>query len=325
MRSGRQAFPGKTKDEFSSNDFMGKGRTLRQEPLVSVIMNCYDGATYLSAAIDSVLVQSYSNWELIFWDNQSTDRSAAIVHSYSDSRIKYFYSPKHTPLYEARNCAMQKACGELIAFLDVDDIWLPDKLKQQSALFADSELGFVCGNYWVESGLKGRRRLAHRRALPEGWVLDELLKFYFVGLVTLMVRRIALDSLDYPFDPTYHIISDLDLVIRLAMTWRAGSVQEPIAIYRMHGKNESTRYRDRHADELERWSGEIKEVEAIRSSCNAHFIRSPFAYIKAMNFVLQGNKRGAYELLRELPWGRLKARICMSLLLPRWVINRVKN
>ncbi len=294
-------------------------------PRVSVIMNCFNGAKYLRAAIDSVLAQSYADWELVFWDNQSTDGSADIVRSYADPRIRYFYAPVHTLLYEARNCAVQKSSGELLAFLDVDDTWLPAKLELQAALFEDPEVGFACGNYWVDSERKGRRWLAHKRPLPDGHVLDELLKFYFVGLVTLMVRRSALDSLAYPFDPRYHIIGDLDMVIRLSMTWKAGSIQEPVAVYRLHGNNESTKHRGRHADELEIWSAEMRGLEPIRSSRNAHFIKSHFAYIKAMNFVLLGNRRGAYGLLHELPWGQLKLRLYMSLLLPHFIVQRVKN
>jgi glycosyltransferase involved in cell wall biosynthesis len=298
---------------------------LTSSPSVSVIMNCYNGAKYLRAAIESVLTQSYADWELVFWDNQSTDESADIVRSYADPRIKYFYAPVHTFLYEARNCAVQKSTGELLAFLDVDDTWLPAKLELQAALFADAKVGFACGNYWVDSESKGRRWLAHKRPLPGGHVLDELLKFYFVGLVTLMVRRAALDSLSYPFDPRYHIIGDLDLVIRLSMSWKVGSIQAPIAVYRLHGNNESTKHRGRHADELEVWSGEMKDIEAIKASRNAHFLRSHFAYIKAINFVLLGDKRGAYGLLRQLPWGQLKLRLWASLLLPRFVVQRVKN
>jgi len=294
-------------------------------PLVSVIMNCYDGAKYLSAAIQSVLAQSYTNWEIVFWDNQSTDNSAEIVHSYSDPRIKYFYAPVHTMLYEARNCAVQKSTGELLAFLDVDDTWLPAKLDSQVALFVDPKVGFAYGNYWVNSERKGRRWLAQKSLLPDGYVLDELLKFYFVGLVTLMVRRAALNSLAYPFDPRYHIIGDLDMVIRLSVTWKAGSVQQPVAVYRLHGKNESTKNRGRHADELEIWSAEMKDLKSIGSSRNAHFIKSHFAYIKSMNFVLLGNKRAAYGLLSELPWGRLKLRLYISLLLPYFIIKRLKN
>lgn len=288
-------------------------------------MNCYNGAKYLRAAIESVLTQSYTDWELVFWDNQSTDESADIVLGYTDPRIKYFYAPVHTLLYEARNCAIQKSTGELLAFLDADDTWLPAKLELQVALFTDTTVGFACGNYWIDSERKGRRWLAHKRPLPGGYVLDELLKFYFVGLVTLMVRRAALDSLDYPFDPRYHIIGDFDLVIRLSICWKVGSIQTPIATYRLHGNNESTKHRGRHADELEVWSGEMKEIGAIKASRNAHFLRSHFAYIKAVNFVLRGDKRGAYGLLWQLPWGRLKFRLWASLLLPRFVVRWLKN
>ena len=82
-----------------------------KQPLVSVIMNCYDGEKYLTEAIDSVLAQTYQNWEIVFWDNQSTDRSAEIIKSYTDPRVKYFYAPKHTWLYEERNYAIEKASG----------------------------------------------------------------------------------------------------------------------------------------------------------------------------------------------------------------------
>ena len=82
-------------------------------PLVSVIVNCYNGEKYVEFALQSVLAQTYANWELIFWDNQSKDQSAKIVNDFNDSRIKYFYAPRHTLLYEARNCAIEKAEGNL--------------------------------------------------------------------------------------------------------------------------------------------------------------------------------------------------------------------
>jgi len=93
-------------------------------------MNAFNGEKYLREALDSVLKQSYANWELIFWDNQSTDKSSEIFLSYDDDRLKYFYAPSHTPLYEARNYAVEKSEGEFLAFLDVDDWWLPTKLEQ---------------------------------------------------------------------------------------------------------------------------------------------------------------------------------------------------
>ena len=119
------------------------------QPLVSVIMNCFNGEKYLRDAIDSVILQTYRNWEIIFWDNQSNDKSAKIFKDYKDGRLKYYLAASHIEiLYKARNYALKKANGEFIAFLDVDDWWLPEKLEKQIPLFDDPEVGLVYGNVW---------------------------------------------------------------------------------------------------------------------------------------------------------------------------------
>ena len=105
------------------------------QPLVSILMNCFNGEIFLREAIESVLKQSYKNWELIFWDNLSSDNSKKIFDSYNEKRFKYYLSDKHTILYEARNLAIKKAKGEFIAFLDTDDIWSKEKLSSQIKLF----------------------------------------------------------------------------------------------------------------------------------------------------------------------------------------------
>ena len=102
----------------------------------------------ISKAIDSVWPKR-KNWELIFWDNQSTDSSAGIVKSFDDPRIYYYYAPKHTILYEARNYAIERSKGEFLVFLDVDDWWAPKKLSLQVPFFEDETVGLVCGNYEV--------------------------------------------------------------------------------------------------------------------------------------------------------------------------------
>src|SRR5580698_1888241 len=103
-------------------------------PQVSVVINVRNGAATLRAALDSVLAQSFADWELIVWDDRSTDSSASIVGEYRDHRIRYFLSRDDTPLGKARSNAIQKAVGEWIAFLDQDDLWLPHKLEQQMKL-----------------------------------------------------------------------------------------------------------------------------------------------------------------------------------------------
>ena len=111
-------------------------------------MNCYNGEEFLSEAINSVLNQTYQNWELIFWDNRSTDNSAKILKSFKDKRIRYFYSKDKTVLYKARNLAIKKTKGEFIAFLDVDDMWLKNKLSIQIPKFKNKRIGVVYSNFY---------------------------------------------------------------------------------------------------------------------------------------------------------------------------------
>ena len=119
------------------------------QPLVSIIMNCFNGEKYLKDSIDSVISQTYENWEIIFWDNQSNDKSEKIFKNYKDDRLKYYYADSHTEiLYKAKNNALRKANGQFIAFLDVDDWWLPKKLEKQIPLFDDHDVGLVYGNAW---------------------------------------------------------------------------------------------------------------------------------------------------------------------------------
>jgi glycosyltransferase involved in cell wall biosynthesis len=149
------------------------------EPLVSIVMNCYNGEKYLREAIDSVYLQTYQNWEIIFWDNASTDSTAEIAKSY-DEKLKYFKSQETTILGVARVQATKKATGKYIAFLDVDDIWIKDKLEKQLLLFNDSEsnVGFVYGRSEaiIEDKSKDGFIIKDGLPLPEGDVFSELAK-----------------------------------------------------------------------------------------------------------------------------------------------------
>jgi glycosyltransferase involved in cell wall biosynthesis len=298
---------------------------MKKESFVSVIMNCYNGERYLRKAIDGVLAQTHQNWELIFWDNQSTDRSAEIFKSYPDPRLKYFYAPKHTWLYEARNYAIEKAGGEFFAFHDVDDWWMPSKLEKQIPLFSDPQVGLVCSNYWVVNEKENKPRISCKREIPTGWVLNDFLKNYFVGLLTLVVRRAALESLSYACDPRYHIMGDFDLVVRLAIHWRLDCVQEPVAYYRRHDNSETSKHRNRLDNELECWLEEMSKVDSIRSCSNLHCVQHHSIYLKAINRITQASKKETYSLFHVLPWGKLKLKLLVALFLPPFAVRKLYN
>ena len=120
------------------------------QPLVSIIMNCHNGAKFISQSVESVLKQNYKNWELIFFDNASTDESLSIVESFNDVRIKIFKSKKFLNLYDARNQALKKVEGHYVSFLDTDDLWEKDLLQKQVE-YLRSNLNFmmVYSNFYI--------------------------------------------------------------------------------------------------------------------------------------------------------------------------------
>jgi glycosyltransferase involved in cell wall biosynthesis len=215
------------------------------QPLVSILMNCYNGERYLAEAIDSVLAQTCKNWEIIFWDNQSTDRSAEICKGYGEPRIRYFRSDRHTSLGEARALALEQAQGEYIAVLDVDDVWLPRKLEVQLPLFADPEVGIVISDtlFFTDNG--AQRQLFGSHLPPQGYVFGNLLKNYFCSLETVVLRRRAIDALGQAFDSALSHISDFDLIVRLSKDWKLVCVGEVLAKWRVHASSGSWAEPDR--------------------------------------------------------------------------------
>lgn len=215
-------------------------------PRVSVVINCFNGARFLSEALNSVVAQTYQNWEVVFWDNQSTDESKEIFLRYSDPRFRYFLADVHTGLGDARNLAVAKANGEWIAFLDCDDYWLPEKLEHQLlALGKEGEaVGLVYGPATMfrqdTDGTKiviGEIPLGHSgQALPSGRIFIELLMENFVPLVSALIRKSAyLQCGGIP--PGYRQAEDYALFLSIAKRWDAIASNRNLCCYRVHGGN----------------------------------------------------------------------------------------
>jgi glycosyltransferase involved in cell wall biosynthesis len=285
-------------------------------------MNCYNGEKYLRQALGSIVNQAYQNWELIFWDNQSTDNSKIILESYQDDRLKYHYAEKHTMLYEARNCAVKKANGEFLTFLDVDDIWELDKLEKQLLLFDDEMVGLVYGNYIELDELTKQQQPMFDKKLPIGWVVDELLDFYVVGLLTIMVRRKAFDSLEKQFDNRFHIIGDFDLVLRMSVHWKFDCVQETLAYYRQHGDNESGKHRDKFIEESLTWYSEMRYHSDFSEKEEIYKKYDLFLYHDAILRKIEGKKiKTVFSIFTMLPLGVLKLKLLIIIFLPKIFYN----
>ena len=225
---------------------------------ISIIMNCYNGEKYLREALDSVLAQTYSHWEVIFWDNQSTDTSAKIFKTHKDKRFKYFYATEHTSLYKARNLAIKETKGDFISFLDTDDVWDRKKLELQMPYFDNPEVGLVFSNLWLLKQNVKRKKIFVNKKLPRGNIYNELINNYCIGILTTVIRKKSYLQLNKKFDERFSIVGDFDLFIRLSKICLFESIQEPLAFYRLHGKNLSTLSKEKEIDELNIWLSENK-------------------------------------------------------------------
>ncbi len=219
--------------------------------LFSIVINCFNGAEYLSEALESVFAQTYSNWEVIFWDNQSSDNSAAIFNSYCDHRLRYFLAPIHEKLGAARNSAVKNAQGDWVCFLDCDDVWLPQKLERQAAIIAreGEGLGLVYGqmlvldsrhtraSHWSDRISKYKAKTLLKR-LPEGDVFDQLLLIDFVPLLTAAVRASLYCGVGGVSDH-FEMSEDYDLFLKVASISRVAAVQDIVGLYRIHQTNTS--------------------------------------------------------------------------------------
>ena len=212
-------------------------------PLVSVVMNCLNGARYLHEALDSIFSQAYKNWEIIFWDNASSDESGAIAQSYGE-KVRYFRSNVTTSLGVARNKAFSQCTGEYIAILDVDDVWLPEKLERQLSLMkANPRLGLVFSDAICFDDKGDRYRLFSAVKPKRGKVFGDLLVQNFMVTATMMYRKSVLDDLLYVFDENFTMVIDYDLSLRVAYFHELDYVEYPLSKWRTHSSSQCSKKR----------------------------------------------------------------------------------
>ena len=292
------------------------------QPLVSIIMNCYNGEDYLCESIESVLSQTYKNWELIFWDNKSEDKSAEIFKSYKDKRFKYYYASQHTSLYDARNQAIEKSSGEFVAFLDTDDFWAKDKLELQIPFFKDLEVGVVYGNLFIVNEKLNTKKIFLKKKKPRGFILDDLLKDYCTGLVTLVIRKSFLKDYQSAFDGSFHIIGDFDLMIRMSSKYKFECVDKPIASWRSHWKNESLLKKKTQIKELKIWYKKMQNYPIIFNNKNFSNINNMINNLQVKNLILKNESEKARLQLKKMPYSLKKIKYLIALLLPNNFVKK---
>ncbi len=185
-------------------------------PFFSVVIPTHNRASLLRRAVDSVLCQTYDNFELIIVDDHSTDETMQVAKSYSDSRVKYILNKGTKGACGARNTGIFTAKGKWTAFLDDDDVWHSDKLKFQfkKISVSKSSVGLICSDYMIYKG-KGKKP-QYIKNRPTGWVENKILYGGLIGcLSSTCVRTEKLIKIN-GFDELFPASQDQDLWIRLS-------------------------------------------------------------------------------------------------------------
>ena len=211
---------------------------MAESRLVSVIMPAYNSAAHISEAIVSVQSQTYSNWELLIIDDASTDTTKEIILEFSknDQRIQVLENPMNRGTHYARNKGIEAAQGDLIAFLDADDLWNPEKLQKQVTLLQKEDLAACFSSYELisENGEKLNKEILALTILT----YTKLLKANYVGNLTGIYDIRRLGKIYCP-----EISKRQDWALWLKVIAKGGpmiGIQESLAIYRVR-KNSISR------------------------------------------------------------------------------------
>ncbi|MDZ7263035.1 MAG: glycosyltransferase, partial [candidate division KSB1 bacterium] len=197
------------------------------QPLVSVIIPTYNRAAWLEGAIESILDQSYSNFEILVIDDGSTDDTPGIAARYGET-VRYISQPNRGPA-AARNLGVKYATGHYIAFLDSDDRWRKHKLFQQVALMVSDPSIKICytDEIWIRRGRRVNQRKIHRKY--SGWIYQRCLPLCIISPSSVMIHRDLFSEVG-GFDENLPVCEDYDLWLRISCTYPIAFIDQPLII-----------------------------------------------------------------------------------------------
>ena len=200
-----------------------------QSPLISVVIPTYNRGWILKEAVDSVLAQKYPAYEVIVVDDGSTDDTAAILAGYGN-RITILRQ-ENRGVSAARNRGVRKAGGNLLAFLDSDDLWLPGKLETQANFFQAHPEALICQTEetWVRNGRRVNPKNRHKK--PSGDIFEPSLELCLVSPSAVMLRRELFEEMN-GFDERLPACEDYDLWLRIGCRYPVHLIDTPLIIKR---------------------------------------------------------------------------------------------
>ncbi|MBQ0062672.1 MAG: glycosyltransferase family 2 protein [Prevotella sp.] len=237
--------------------------------LVSIVTPAYNSSLYIAKSINSVLAQTYANWEMLIVDDGSTDNTLEIVRSYEDKRIKIFNNT-HQGAAEARNLALRQATGKYVAFLDSDDLWLPEKLEKQVRFMEENHYDFSYTNF-IKMSHEG---VSYKQIVSGPKKVSKFMMFMYCwpGCLTVMFNRENIGLIQVA-----NIKRNNDYAMWLKISRKATChlLAEPLSMYRLRYGSIS----DQNYFELIKWHYRLyRQAEkmnplksAIITGCNLVF------------------------------------------------------
>lgn len=250
-------------------------------PKISVIIPVYNAEKYLSDAIESVIEQTYDDWEIVAVNDGSTDSSPVILKTYEKrypTKIRVIHQ-SNSGLSAARNVAIAASRGEYVAFLDADDLWLPEKIDEQiRVLSTNTDVGLVYSDvYDLKKGKLKKRRRVIGRGMFRGNVLEPLFYHNFIPILSAMVRKSVLEDCGF-FDMNLYGTQDYDLWMRIAEKYQIDFIDHQLAIYRIHEQNMCAnveKMEREHFELMERW---VKKKPYLSSSFKYNIKKAQIQY-----------------------------------------------
>lgn len=235
--------------------------------LVSIVMPNYNGEKYLKATIESVLAQTYTNWELLFVDDCSTDNSIKIIEGFAkqDKRIFLIRQKENKGVAHARNVGIAEARGEYIALLDSDDIWEKEKIEKQKRLMEEenASIAYCSYDFIDDEGKKIKKTFK----VPCETNFKKMLTSCAISCSTGMFEAQLLKA--HPFNGKYYHEDYVLWLELLRIPVKAVGIQEPLASYRLHSDSRSAK---KINAAKERW-------KIYREVLRLSFFRSCFSFL----------------------------------------------
>ncbi len=221
-------------------------------PLISVIIPTYNRAYCLKRAIDSVLTQTFQNYELMIVDDGSTDETQKVLKAYQDERLRIFTLAKNRGVSASRNVGIAKAKGQWVAFLDSDDEWLPQKLQRQyDDLQHFPHAGvYLTDEIWMRNAKRVNPHAKHQK--HEGWIFERSLHLCLIAPSTALIPKYVFQHVGL-FDESLPVCEDYDLWLRITARYPVRLLNEKLM--RRYGG---------HTDQLShRWGHDCHRVRSL--------------------------------------------------------------